>query len=120
MKKFFFLFISFILISSCSLGDTPSENITSDTGSLSSETKKDYYDQLEDDCMRLSQYERSGCSASVNWMKQNSFREALNGICPSGSTSNMYKTIGSKRWCEKEQFTITKDGSGNTILTTPK
>lgn len=70
--------------------------------------------------MRLSEFERGGCNASVNWMKQNSFREALNGSCPSGYTSNMNKVIGSKRWCEQEKFTITKDGSGNTILATPK
>lgn len=120
MKKYFFLFISSIVICSCSLRDTPSENLPVENASPSSEIKKDYYDQLEEDCMRLSEFERGGCTASVNWMKQNSFREALNGVCPSGSTSNMNKTIGSKRWCEQEKFVITKDGSGNTILTTPK
>ena len=117
--KYALFILSLIIISWCSIRNNTHVDTPHTSWSHSGNTHGEYYAHLRAECEALSKYERGGCKTSVEWMEKNNYKESLSGSCPKGTIPNINKTIGSKRWCEAEKYTITKDSSGNTLLITP-
>ncbi len=109
--KLTFLLIPLLLLSSCMNGWWRG---------ASQQEDKNYYESLYIQCMKLEKWEKWGCVTSVEWMEKNNFKEAVNGECPPGTTWNMNKTMGSKKWCEPKPSLVwsgtesTKDSGTDT------